>query len=89
MKKYDIFMKIEEYGDEEIINKQFKKSKKIFLSSIKKETDNKKIILAKEQEALNVVSLSIDEEYLDEILDLFRSIAVVSEIDAEYTDPKE
>lgn len=88
MKKFSIYLHIEEWDDAEIIEKQFKKAKKIFLKAIEEPLLLKKIVLCKTQETLNAIDLRLQEEFLEEMVSLFRSIAVVKTIDAEYLDPK-
>jgi hypothetical protein len=89
MKRYSIYLRIEEFSSEGEMEKQFKKQKKIFLAGIANVIAEKKIIIAKKQETLLAVNLTLDEQHQDELLDLFRSNPVIDVIDAEYIGPKE
>lgn len=86
MKKYSIFLKIE--GWDENVGEQFQALKKIFLKGSASYITEKKIVLAKAQKTSLAVDLSIDEEYLEEILAVFRASGVVDTIDAEYIEPQ-
>jgi hypothetical protein len=88
MRKYSIFLKIEDWSNEAEIGKQFKKNKKIFMKLIEPQILEKKIIISKKQETSNAVDLSLDEAFLDTILDCLRQTNVVDTIDAEYVGVK-
>ena len=83
MRRYRIFLVIEEYGDEELIKKQFKAVKKKFLTALEPELFSKQIIISKTQETLNAIFLSI-EEPIDKVIEKFRQMKIVAEIDPEY-----
>lgn len=82
MKKYSIYLKVEEW--DENIEKQFQSLKKKFLKEFATSISEKKIIMSKTQDTSLAVNMSIDEKHLDEILEMFRKSDVVATIDAEY-----
>jgi hypothetical protein len=85
MKRYSVFLHIEEWGDEVEMEKQFKKQKKVFLASIAGLLAEKKVSLPKKQETALATDLLIDEGHFDEVLSILRASQSVDIIDAEYT----